>query len=116
MVMKDEFKNKFLNIDFDQILIDNDCKFVNYKEYIETKNTYLDKTKENVKLYEELHCCFCELNDNFVIKDNKKFQYTCIDKTKLCNVNKRLKDIVIKQTSLFKNMTDYISLLISIKK
>lgn len=108
---EEQFITMFLNIKFDDFLIDTNNDIVNSNEhYIQYKTEYLSKTNENLKKYKDLVKKFNELSNIYNINNNK-YSYTFIDKKELSNVNKELKNLLIDQRYLYNNFMNYIQLL-----
>jgi hypothetical protein len=108
------FQKKFLNIQFDNILIEQNNKYVNSQEYLSQKKKYNSSTKENFKIIKELVKEYDLLNNNYSI-NNTKYIYKYIDTERLNTLNNELKNILIKQEKIFVDINNFIKFLLTIK-
>lgn len=108
---EEQFKDNFLNVDFDNFLIQNNNPVINSNElYIQYKTEYLNKTRANLVKYTALYQSFKLLSDNYVINNNK-YSYTFVDKDEYKDVNKNIKNLLIEQRQLYNNFMMYIQFL-----
>lgn len=109
------FKNTFLNVNFDDFLINNNNNLVNSNEYyLQFKVEYLNKTTNNLNKYIKLLKDFNELSNNFTVNNNK-YSYTFIDKNLYNKTNNDLKALLLEQRELYNNFINYIQFLNSNK-
>lgn len=107
----EQFKQQFLDINFDNILIENNNDMVNSSEYyIAYKTEYLENTHNNLTKFTELSKQFNELSDNYTIQNNK-YSYTFVDKSIYNSLNNELKKLLIEQRELYNNFLKYIQFL-----
>jgi len=108
---KDEFKQRFLNIDFDNILNQEDNKLVNSSEYyLQYKNNYINFTNQNYITYCKLLDNYLQLSNNYTVS-NSKYIYTVIDQSLYQKLNKDIKNLINTQKKLYDNFIHYINLL-----
>jgi hypothetical protein len=108
---EEQFKNTFLNIDFDNILVQSNNKFVNSNElYINYKLEYITKTQDNLQKYKTIYDVLTKLSNNYTINNNK-YSYTFVDKNEYNKLNKEIKIILIEQRQLYINFLTYVQLL-----
>jgi len=103
-----DFKQKFINVDFDKIIKD---ELVEYKEYINYKREYFIEANLN---YDKYKIYQTDLNniykmETFSTKD--KFIYTYIDENKKNDLKNNIKKIILLQTKLLDNFQHYINIL-----
>lgn len=109
---EEQFKQTFLNVDFDKIFIENNNNIINSNElYLQYKAEYLKKTSDNLQTYTQLFKTFKELSNNYNIVNNNKYSYTFIDKNEYKKINKTLKDLLIEQRKLYSNFMTYVQFL-----
>jgi hypothetical protein len=105
------FKETFLNINFDDFLIQNNNNIVNSNEYyLQYKSEYLEKTTTNMEQYIQLLKEFKQLSNNYKV-DNNKYSYTFIDKNVYNKTNKDIKTLLLEQRQLYNNFINYIQFL-----
>jgi hypothetical protein len=108
---QEQFKETFLNFDFDNILIQHNNSLINSNEsYLQYKKEYLNNTQDNLEKYTKLYNSFKNLYNNYVINNNK-YSYTFVDKNEYNKINKDLKGVLIEQRQLYNNFMTYIQLL-----
>ena len=105
------FNTSFININFDNLLIEVDNNLVNSNEYyLEYKNKYLAQTHENFEEFKELIDKFDTFYNNYSVKDNK-YTYTYIDNKEYEKIKYSLKVLIDNQRQLLDNFTKYIEFL-----
>lgn len=108
---EDQFKQTFLNVDFDKVFIENNNNIINSNElYLQYKAEYLKKTSNNLQKYTQFFQIFKELSNNYNINNNK-YSYTFIDKDEYKKTNKILKDLLSEQRQLYNNFMSYVQFL-----
>jgi hypothetical protein len=108
---EEQFKQTFLNIDFDNILMQTNNDFINSNElYIQYKSEYLTKTEENLQKYKTLYNLLIKLSNNYRVNNNK-YSYTFVDKNEYNKLNKEIKIILVEQRQLYVNFMTYVQLL-----
>jgi hypothetical protein len=108
---KDWFKTTFLDVNFDNLLIEVDNHLVNSNEfYLEYKNKYLSITHENFETFNKLLDNFNSLHNNYSVNNNK-YIYTFIDNDEYEKLKYELKILVDSQRQAFKNFIQYIEFL-----
>jgi hypothetical protein len=107
----EQFKQTFLNVDFDNLFIENNNNIINSNElYLQYKSEYLQKTSNNLQNYIKLFKSFKELSNNYNVINNK-YSYTFIDKNEYENTNKILKNLLLEQRQLYNNFMTYVQFL-----
>lgn len=105
------FNDTFININFDEFLIQNNNNLVNSNEYyLQYKSEYLEKTTTNLEKYIKLLTQFKQLSNNYKV-DNNKYSYTFIDKNVYNKINKDIKTLLLEQRELYNNFINYIQFL-----
>lgn len=109
---EEQFKQTFLNVDFDKIFIENNNNIINSNElYLQYKAEYLKKTSDNLQKYTQLFKIFKKLYNNYSIVNNNKYSYTFIDKNEYDKTNRQLKELLIEQRQLYNNFMTYVQFL-----
>lgn len=119
MYCKKYFKNKFINCNFDNELIEMGNELVNSnEEYLNIKNNYLKSSNENlskisllIEEYDKLSQHYCTSVDNNLTC----YEYTFINTSNLENVNNQIKNLLKEQNYLYNNFTNYITFINSTK-
>lgn len=102
------FKQKFINVDFDKLIKQ---ELVDYKEYIQYKKDYFLETNKNNDNYKVYQYELTELNKTESFSTDNKFIYTYIDENKKNNLKNEMKKIILSQTRLLENFQHYITIL-----
>lgn len=110
-----EFKKKFIDINFDDILNEENNKYVNTNEYLEYKKTYLTYAKNNLKEFIKYKKEYDILN-NCYAKTGNKFTFDIIDNNVKCKYNDLLKSVIQIQQKKLSNFLHYINFLNKIIK
>lgn len=103
-----DFKQKFINVDFDKLIKQ---ELVDYKEYIQYKKDYFLETNKNNDNYKVYQYELTELNKTESFSTDNKFIYTYIDENKKNNLKSEMKKIILSQTRLLENFQHYITIL-----
>jgi hypothetical protein len=113
MYSLERFKEKFLENDFDNYLLEQNNPFVNSnRHYLQLKNNYLDKTRENFDKFKNLLEIYNRyMNIYKVNKENNECIFMYIDETKKKSINKQLKDIILEQNRNLDILMKHIKLL-----
>lgn len=107
-----EFYNLFININFDNILLEENNPLINSKEfYLNYKRIYFDQTNKNYSKFLRINSQLQQLNDTKYKITNNKYYYNYLDKTQLEILKKDLKSILILQKELFNNFKHYVETL-----
>lgn len=107
-----DFYTKYININFDNCLLENNNELVNSEEfYLKYKKIYISTTQQNYELYKNYQDKFKKLNDFQYSNNNNKYNYIYIDDVELDNLKINIKKIIIEQDTLLNNFNHYISLL-----
>jgi len=108
-----DFKKSFININFDQLLIEQNNVLVESDiHYTELKNIYIYETNENYIKVKNLLPDFHNCSHNYSCKTNEQgttrhvYNYTCKDELK--QKNDCIKKIYINQKEIYKNFILYI--------
>ena len=114
-----DFYKEFINIPFDTLLEQHNSSLINSADlYLNYKQIYLKKTRENFELYtKENNILQNFYKTQFSSNENgTKFNYTFID-TEKCDQQKQIvKNIVIQQRELYNNFEHYVNVLIKTHK
>lgn len=102
------FKQKFINIDFDKIIRDD---LLNYKEYINYKKEYFIESNKNYDKYKIYQNDLNDINKTETFSTKDKFIYTYIDENKKRELKNEMKKIILSQTKLLENFQHYIHIL-----
>lgn len=107
------FKKEFLDIDFDDILNNENNPLVNsYDYYIKYKKEYLDESFKRFLKYQKTAL---ELNKLYEIKNIKlsstKVIYTYINKSRIEKLEKTISELIIAQRRIFSNFVLYVKYL-----
>jgi hypothetical protein len=107
----DRFKKDFIDIDFDDMLIQQNNELVNSNNhYLQHKDDYFLKTNINYTNFKKLYEKYSVYMNNHVEDHlNKKFRYTYVNKETLNSINEQLKTILLEQRTLYKVFIDYIN-------
>lgn len=109
--MNIDFYSQYININFDEILLENNNTLINSEEfYLMYKKEYFDKTLEN---FEKFKVWISELNEltNLSVSNNNKYKYVYINTTRLELLKQNVKNLIISQNKLLDNFHHYITLL-----
>jgi|Laugrespbdmm15sd_2_1035082.scaffolds.fasta_scaffold44836_1 hypothetical protein len=108
-----DFYSRYININFDEILTENNNLLVNSEEmYLKYKKKYFDETHTNYKLFKDFSTELKILeNDQGYTNNNNRYLYVYKDITKIEELRLNIKNIVIAQNTLFYNFNHYINLL-----
>lgn len=110
-----DFYSKYINIDFDKILIDNNNPLVNSEQiYINYKKQYLDETILAYISFQELSEKLSKLQETGGYKQNSKgtkFVFVYIDNEIVESLKLQIKKLYMTQEKRFSNFYDYITLL-----
>ena len=119
MYCKNIFKDKFINCNFDNELIEMDNALVNSnEEYLDIKNNYLKKSNENLSNITLLIEDYNLLSYNYCITCNENItshKYTFINTKNLENINNNIKKILKEQQYIYDNFRHYITFINSTK-
>jgi hypothetical protein len=108
-----DFYSRYININFDEILTENNNLLVNSEEmYLKYKKKYFDETHTNYKLFKDFSTELKILeNDQGYTNNNNRYLYVYKDITKIEELRLNIKNIVIAQNTLLYNFNHYINLL-----
>jgi len=110
-----DFHSKYINIDFDKILIDNINPLVNSEDvYLNFKKQYFDETVLAYKEFQELSKSLNELQELGGYKHNSKrtkHLFVYIDTEKIERLKIQIKNLYITQEKRFSNFYNYVILL-----
>lgn len=112
-----DFKKQFLDIDFDNILVEDNNHLVNsYDYYVQYKKAYVDTT---FNVYIKYQRAALELSKLYEIQKVKlsdtKIIYTYINKKRRENLEKKLVELILSQRQRYANFMAYIENLNKIK-
>jgi hypothetical protein len=109
--MNIDFYSQYININFDEILLENNNNLVNSEEfYLTYKKEYFDQTSQNFEKYKNFDN---ELKDliNFNSSEPTKYKYVYTDLNRVEFLKQQLKNLIIAQNKLLDNFHHYITLL-----
>lgn len=110
-----EFKTKFLDIDFDNILNEQNNKYVNSDDYLQHKNIYITSANRRLSELVKLKIDYDILNNFYTKSDNNKYIYNVIDVSTKDKYNDLIKNLIQEQKKDLKNFLHYIDFLNTIK-
>ena len=120
MYCKKNFKNKYINCNFDNELIEMDNDKINSnEEYLDIKNNYLKNSNENLLKITLLIDKYDSLVKNHCIKSDNNvtcYEYTFVNTNDLEKTNNKIKDLLKEQKYLYENFTHYITFINSTTK
>jgi hypothetical protein len=102
------FKQKFINIDFDKIIKD---ELLDYKEYVNYKKEYNIEANKNYNKYKIYQNDLNDINKIETFSTKDKFIYTYINENKKEDLKNEMKKIILSQTKLIDNFQHYINIL-----
>lgn len=108
-----DFHSRYININFDEILTENNNLLVSSEEmYLKYKKKYFDETHKNYKLFKDFSTELKILeNDQGYTNNNNRYLYVYKDITKIEELRLNIKNIVISQNTLLYNFNHYVNLL-----
>lgn len=109
--MEIDFKLKFLNCDFDSILLNNNNPLLNsYDIYIQYKQKYIINTRKNYDTYQKLYKEYTNLKKiQYQSVGPNKIIYTYIESNKLNDLSFKIKNLIIEQQNNLDNFLHYIN-------
>lgn len=109
--MNIDYYAQYININFDEILLENNNNLVNSEEfYLMYKKDYFDQTSQNFEKYKKWETELKALT-NFNLSEPTKYKYVYTDITKVELLKQQLKNLIIAQNKLLDNFYHYITLL-----
>lgn len=107
-----DFYNMFININFDNILLETNNPLVNSKDfYLNYKKTYFDQTNKNYSKFLRINAELQKQKQLQYNTSNNKYYYTYLDQKQLDSLKNDLKIIIISQKELFNNFKHYVETL-----
>jgi hypothetical protein len=108
-----DFYSRYININFDQILTENNNSLVSSEEmYLKYKKKYFDETHNNYKLFTDYSTELKTLeNDQGYTNNGNRYLYVYKDITKIEKLRLNVKNIIIAQNTLLYNFNHYVNLL-----
>lgn len=107
-----DFYNMFININFDNILLETNNPLVNSKDfYLSYKRTYFDQTNKNYSKFLRINAELQKQKQLQYNISNNKYYYTYLDQKQLDSLKNELKIIIISQKELFNNFKHYVETL-----
>lgn len=107
-----DFYNMFININFDNILLETNNPLVNSKDfYLSYKKTYFDQTNKNYSKFLRINAELQKQKQLQYNISNNKYYYTYLDQKQLDYLKNELKIIIISQKELFNNFKHYVETL-----
>lgn len=111
-----EFKKKFLEIEFDDILNEQNNKYVNSDEYLQYKDVYLTSFNKRLEELIKLKIEYDILNNFYTKTYNNKYIYNVIDVQSKEKHNNLIKILIQEQKKDLENFLHYIDFLNGIFK
>jgi hypothetical protein len=109
--MNIDYYAQYININFDEILLENNNSLVNSEEfYLMYKKDYFDQTSKNFEKYKKWDVELQELT-NFNVSESTKYKYVYTNLTKVEFLKQELKNLIIAQNKLLDNFHHYVTLL-----
>lgn len=106
---EEEFKTRFIDIDFDDMLHENNI-YITKNEYLDYKNTYLTNTTKNLSEFYKYKCNYDNLNNCYIKKKNK-YTFNVMDISEKLRYNDLLKSLIQKQQTKLSQFLQYIDFL-----
>lgn len=109
-----DFYTQYININFDEMLIENDNKLVNSEDvYLKFKKEYFDNTISNYEKFKQYNIELTQMNDdnNEVQQTGTKYLYVYKNRNLIENKKQQIKNIVVEQERLLNNFYQYVTLL-----
>jgi uncharacterized protein YlbG (UPF0298 family) len=110
-----DFHSKYINIDFDKLLIDNNNPLVNSEDiFLNFKKQYFDETILAYNEFQELSKRLKELQELGGYKHNSKgtkHLFVYIDTERIESLKIKIKNLYITQEKRFSNFYNYVILL-----
>jgi hypothetical protein len=107
-----EFYQKFVNVDFDKLLLDNNNELIQSEtKYLKHKKDYLNTAQENFILYKKYNDELVKLTDEQYTVKNNKYTYIYVDEEKVNGLKLSLNKILKEQTENFENFKHYLEML-----
>jgi hypothetical protein len=119
MYSLEKFFSDFIDINFDNILIEQNNKLVNSdKHYLQFKNNYVNETTKNYVTLKEILPKYNLLANNyskeFIDRDTAsttKHYYNYINTSELDQLNNQIKEIYIKQKNIYTSFIAHLDFL-----
>lgn len=119
MYCEKKFKDKFINYNFDNELIEMDNDLVNSNEaYLDIKNNYIKTSNENLSKISLLIKTYNSLSQNHCKSVNNNVtchEFTFVNGSNLENVNNQIKNLLKEQQYSYDNFIHYITFINSTK-
>jgi hypothetical protein len=109
--MNIDYYAQYININFDEILLENNNNLVNSEEfYLIYKKDYFDQTSINFEKYKKWEDELKSLTD-FNVSESTKYKYVYTNLTRVEELKQQMKNLIIAQNKLLDNFHHYITLL-----
>lgn len=109
--MNIDYYAQYININFDEILLENNNNLLNSEEfYLIYKKDYFYQTSKNFEKYKKWDAELKELT-NLNVSNSTKYKYVYTDITKVEYLKQVLKNLIIDQNKLLDNFHHYVTLL-----
>jgi hypothetical protein len=111
--MNIDFEMLYINVNFDDILIENNNPLVNSEDvYLKYKTEYFEQTNKNYNMFKKLSEELENLEGNQGYTTyGSKYTYIYNDVIEIEKLRLTIKQIVIAQRKLYKNFYHYVNLL-----
>lgn len=108
-----DFYSEYININFDEILIENNNPLVSSEDlYLKFKKTYFDETHKLYEMFKNYSIQLKRLeNDQGHTSNDNKYLYVYKDTTKIEELRLNIKNIIISQKKRLDNFRHYVILL-----
>lgn len=113
MYSLERFKEKFLEVNFDNYLLEQNSKYINSNEYyLQFKKDYLDKTRDNFNKFKNLLETYNYYKNIYKVDEqNFDYSFTYINQSKKIDINKELKNLILEQNKILNSFMDHIKFL-----
>lgn len=114
MISIEEFRNKYIEIDFDELLREQNSIYINSNQtYLEYKSHYITLTNNNFKEFKQLIDMYNNCSKNKTTIDSKNiYKYICPKKKEM--ITTKVHDILKIQNENYTNLMSHINFILSI--
>lgn len=107
-----DFYTRFININFDEQLMENNNPLVNSQDiYLNYKNEYINTSLNNFNDYKKYNKIYSGLNETDINNTSNKYIFVYKNVKLIEETKQKIKNIIIEQEKLLQNFQHYIDLL-----
>ncbi len=107
-----DFYTRFININFDEKLMENNNPLVNSQDiYLNYKNEYINTSLNNFNDYKKYNKIYSELNETNINNTSNRYIFVYKNVKLIEETKQKIKNIIIEQEKLLQNFQHYIDLL-----